>query len=259
MEEHKDSNQAVNDPAPNPAVHQPQINGQPQAAATYQQQQQQQYAAYIQQQRYIAMQQHQQYIMQQRYMAQYIAQQKQIQQQQYTQYYQQIHQQYGYSAMIQAMKQNNHINQPPAPPQTSGGQIILSADEQPLLLEAAKNANRRRKGRKRKKPYSDHEDFDEDDFILKLGENGFDEYTLINKDERLPDHDTEFDEWLHFSKQLWKRQRKYKHCVLTREEKELLELEESLSCGQDMTLSPTSSGTLPFRSSFLRGICLFAL
>jgi len=87
--------------------------------------------------------------------------------------------------------------------------------------------------------------------MIELNEHGFDEYTLINKDEELPDHNTEFDEWLHFTKQLWQRQTKYKKGIMSKEEKEILELEESLSCG-DMTLSPTSSGTLPFRSSFLK-------
>merc|ERR1712228_1026548 len=116
---------------------------------------------------------------------------------------------------------NHHINPSAQIPQRSTqGQVILSCEEQPLLMATPDDKS---KGRKRKRPESDNDD---DEFIItKLNQDGFDEYTLINEEEYLPDHDKEFAEWLHFTKQLWKRQRKYKNCILTKEQKEILKLE----------------------------------
>jgi len=57
-------------------------------------------------------------------------------------------------------------------------------------------------------------DIDEpDELLLGLDKNGYDRYTLINQDEFLPDIDSQFEEWLFFSKKLWCRQKKYKHVV----------------------------------------------
>lgn len=45
---------------------------------------------------------------------------------------------------------------------------------------------------------------------LGLQSNGYNKFTLINNNEYVPNIDYEFDQWLYFSKKLWKRQQKYK-------------------------------------------------
>ena len=42
----------------------------------------------------------------------------------------------------------------------------------------------------------------------------YNKYTLINKNEYVPNIDNAFDEWLYFSKKIWKRQQKYKKNVI---------------------------------------------
>ena len=213
---------------------------------------QQQYAAYIQQRA----------LQQQRYTAY-------VQQHQYK-YYQQIGQQYGYQAMVNAMQRNptmtqyvQYLNRSQRmnamnSARNRTGNVMLSAEDQPLLRSADKEKRKRRRKRKR----VETEDGDthyvtrsetvsldlSDQEESGLDKNGYDKYTLINQNEYLPDIDGEFDEWLYFSKKIWKRQRKYK-------EKGSLEdaiLADDISTSLD---SPeTSPRGLKFKSVFLKGM-----
>ena len=122
-------------------------------------------------------------------------------------------------------------NQHQQPERNSNGSIILSCEEQPLLMAPGNNMRKSRKRRKRKRKRAEDNnddtsdeyvinqtvslDIDEDDdMLLGLDKDAFDKNTLINQTEYLPDIKTEFDEWLYFTKKLWQRQKKYKHYVI---------------------------------------------
>jgi len=105
---------------------------------------------------------------------------------------------------------------------TRNGPIILSSEEQPLLMSAEQTEKPRPRRRKRKRVSSgdgdEHYvvrsetvslDIDEEE-SAGLDKNGYDKYTFVNMNEYLPAIDDEFEEWLFFSKKLWKRQRKYR-------------------------------------------------
>eukprot|EP01084_Bolivina_argentea_P065953 120232_1 len=279
---------------------QPQSTSQPPINTQYQphptQYQQQQYAAYIQQQqhRYYAQQQ---YLLQQQRQQQYASYWqsvlKQRHQHQYAQYYQQIAQQYGYPEMLQAMNQNNHSNMSynrSINNNNSNGQIILSSEEQPLLI-ASDNSKYKRRRRRKKRKISEIEvvenetgtnndasnDNDnnyirmetvsidiQDDDGLGLDKDGFDKHTLINQNENLPNINTEFDQWLYFTKKLWKRQKKYKNFVIPHinsnmkqnkknNKKDATNLTESISTSED-SLPPDKpcDHTLQINSAFLK-------
>jgi len=274
--------------APAPQQQQPVVT-QPQAPPqqAYPDQQQQQYAAYRQQQMYYAQQQ-QQYLMQQRQAAYYQQQMRQqAQQQAAMRFYQQIGQQYGYQTMVQAMNTNlflQHQQQQHAqqqsryaqPPQTQPpGRVMLSAEEQPLLSGGADAAakpkpQQSRAPRKRKRGREEVESEDDDDLFTRnatvsievsdaeieetagLDKDGYDRATFVNQQEVLPDMDLDFEEWLAFSKKLWRRQKKYKD-VFAAEDARKSCLDDSISPSND---SPVSSPrkSIIFRSAFMNGL-----
>merc|ERR1712013_367405 len=105
---------------------------------------------------------------------------------------------------------------------SNSGQVILSAEEQPLLSGATEKSSTQqrapRKSRKRRREEEDQESVDGDDPFTRdakvsidlsdddeetvgLDKDGYDRATFVNAQEKLPNTD-EFGEWLAFSKKL---------------------------------------------------------
>lgn len=223
-------------------------------------------------------------LMQQRQAAYYqTAMRQRMQQQQAMLYYQQIGQQYGYAAMQQAMQQNmfyQHQQQQHAaqmqtqysrhsPSTNSDNQVILSAEEQPLLSGGPSKTSTHksqapRKTRKRRRPDQESEDDDDDDDvaydakvsidadIAGLDKDGYDRATFVNSQEVLPNIDYEFDEWLAFSKKLWRRQKKYKGVFAAEDARKscLDESIDSISPSNDSPLSAPGKSII-YKSAFM--------